>query len=181
MGVSYQQLRSGRLATHFDLAKTSLESCCGSLEELGAFWYSAEAMARLGRKALHQIGETSLGHIPSRGGSLSPASVNNDGAGSSKRTASSTVNSALPERNTPRSSNSWENDSGLKVRTPAMTIRGQSAIPEFREQQVESNQDAVGDGFADIDMLFDDFLNLSLPTNFWDPVFFPPVHNDDHV
>lgn len=62
-----------------------------------------------------------------------------------------------------------------------MTIRGQSAIPEFREQQVESNQDAVGDGFADIDMLFDDFLDLSLPTNFWDPVFFPPVHNDDHV
>ena len=27
------------------------------------------------------------------------------------------------------------------------------------------------DGFADIDMLFGDFLDLSLPTNFWDPVF----------
>ena len=26
-------------------------------------------------------------------------------------------------------------------------------------------------GFADIDTLFGEFLDLSLPTNFWDPIF----------
>lgn len=29
----------------------------------------------------------------------------------------------------------------------------------------------VQDGFADIDTLFGEFLDISLPTNFWDPIF----------
>ncbi|KAJ5123464.1 transcriptional regulator family: Fungal Specific TF [Penicillium atrosanguineum] len=55
MGVSYRQLRSSKLVTHLDRAKASLEACCSLLEDLSPQWYSAEAMARLGRKALHQI------------------------------------------------------------------------------------------------------------------------------
>jgi hypothetical protein len=31
--------------------------------------------------------------------------------------------------------------------------------------------DASMHGFADIDNLFGEFLDLSLPTNFWDPIF----------
>lgn len=38
--------------------------------------------------------------------------------------------------------------------------------------------DTGNDSFADIDMLFGDFLDLSLPTNFWDPVFFTEEDND---
>ncbi|KAJ5491797.1 Uracil-DNA glycosylase [Penicillium expansum] len=55
MGVSYRQLRSSRLITHVDRAKASLEACRSILENLSPYWYSAEAMARLGQKALHQI------------------------------------------------------------------------------------------------------------------------------
>jgi hypothetical protein len=31
--------------------------------------------------------------------------------------------------------------------------------------------DSTMHGFADIDTLFGEFLDLSLPTNFWDPIF----------
>jgi hypothetical protein len=35
-------------------------------------------------------------------------------------------------------------------------------------QRVEENRQGA---LEDIDVLFGDFLDLSLPTNFWDPVF----------
>ncbi|KAI2785795.1 hypothetical protein POX_h09555 [Penicillium oxalicum] len=55
LGVSYREMRSSRLITHLDRAKASLAASCALLESLSAEWYAAEAMARLGRKALMQI------------------------------------------------------------------------------------------------------------------------------
>lgn len=37
--------------------------------------------------------------------------------------------------------------------------------------QGDPQENIEPNGFADIDMFFGDFLDLSLPTNFWDPVF----------
>jgi hypothetical protein len=36
---------------------------------------------------------------------------------------------------------------------------------------VDSLDISVQNGLADIDTLFGEFLDISLPTNFWDPVF----------
>jgi hypothetical protein len=54
-----------------------------------------------------------------------------------------------------------------------------STEPLAPETTMDTLQPAIGeldassmqDGFTDIDMLFGEFLDLSLPTNFWDPIF----------
>ncbi|KAJ5815314.1 hypothetical protein N7474_007091 [Penicillium riverlandense] len=114
MGVSYRQLRSSKLITHLDRAKGSLEASCSLLEALSVYWYWAEAMARLGRKALRSC--------PPEG-----------------RDGSSVVPPA------PDVSESFE--AGL------------------------TDLEAPLQGFTDIDTLFGEFFDLSLPTNFWDPIF----------
>lgn len=158
MGVSYQQFRSSKLITHLDRSRTSLEACCTLLEELGGFWYSAEATARLGRKALRQIDEAELGHHQ-HGRAASPAT---------------------PTTQNPRAFLSPPPDSSLdpaqgtlsNVRSGVTsTALGQELPPRPLYSQDISAPDPDHDNFTDIDTLFGDFLDLSLPTNFWDPLF----------
>ncbi|GKZ33240.1 hypothetical protein AbraIFM66950_003036 [Aspergillus brasiliensis] len=158
MGVSYQQFRSSKLITHLDRARTSLEACCTLLEGLGDFWYSAEATARLGRKALHQIDEVELGHHQ-HGRAASPAT---------------------PATQNPRAFLSPPPDSSFdpaqgtlsNIRSGApSSALGQELPPRPLCSQEISAPDPDHDSFTDIDTLFGDFLDLSLPTNFWDPLF----------
>ncbi|GKZ23023.1 hypothetical protein AbraIFM66951_008954 [Aspergillus brasiliensis] len=158
MGVSYQQFRSSKLITHLDRARTSLEACCTLLEELGEFWYSAEATARLGRKALHQIDEVELGHHQ-HGRAASPAT---------------------PATQNPRAFLSPPPDSSFdpaqgtlsNIRSGApSSALGQELPPRPLCSQEISAPDPDHDSFTDMDTLFGDFLDLSLPTNFWDPLF----------
>lgn len=173
MGVSYQQFRSSKLITHFDRAKSSLETCCALLEELGVYWYSGEAMARLGRTALHQIDGTNFGHDQPIRDSLLPGTANSSGEGF-KKNASNITNLGLS--GTSMASSICPNESRRPSRnsSPTIVIPEQPAAPLVEEQNHDKHS-----GFADIDMLFDDFLDLSLPTNFWDPVFFPSEHSND--
>ncbi|GAB1195295.1 hypothetical protein APSETT444_004553 [Aspergillus pseudonomiae] len=158
MGVSYQQFRSSKLITHSDRAKASLEACCTLLEALGISWCSAEAMARLGRKALHQIDGLNLGsHKPSQASTQPPAPGNT-------LINSTNAQSAEPVLHLP----SYQSDdypfNDLSAAKQASSTQGSLDPPENNMQVCET------DGFADIDVLFGDFLDLSLPTNFWDPV-----------
>jgi hypothetical protein len=174
MGVSYQQFRNSKLITHHTRAKASLDACCALLEELSAYWYSAEAMARLGRKALRQIKglafeDGKFGHGPP----LSTVDNNNHDNSTSSMTdqelplAGPSVHSNEPHH---PSESEW-----LPSMTPARPV------PLIPDEQHKDLQNSVSeDGFAGIDMLFDDFLDLSLPTNFWDPVFFS-TENDHSV
>ncbi|KAL4801405.1 hypothetical protein BDV18DRAFT_84898 [Aspergillus unguis] len=180
MGVSYQQFRSSRLITHFERAKSSLETCCGSLEKLGAYWYSAEAMARLGRKALRQIDGTSYegdsNRSPNRS-PLLPAMTNSDGRSFTRSTPSAT-NPEIAKSSMPMTTSLCEARPDLGDNSPV------AMAPEHAMDGIEGQHDKYleasgGDGFADIDTLFDDFLDLSLPTNFWDPVFFSAEHKND--
>ncbi|KAL4901956.1 hypothetical protein BDW74DRAFT_68718 [Aspergillus multicolor] len=152
MGVSYQEARSSKLATQFERARASLETCCGLLEELST-WCTAEAMARLGRKALRQIDGTSF-----RSGKR--GFIQN---GSRAATSVPPSRSYFPQTH-PLSSHDL-----LAVVDPK-----QGSTPLFDEQDYIKDPSSKG-GLADIDMLFDEFLDLSLPTNFWDPVFMPPA------
>lgn len=162
MGVSYQQLRSSRLTTHFDRAKASLEACCSLLEGIGCRWYSAEAMARLGRKALYQIQEVRSDNLQRNRDLRSQAT-------------SETLAAPPPEQ--PETAASCQ---PLSPHESSCPIGDAPSIPSISES---TPGDPLGpassgihsiesDGFADIDILFGDFLDLSLPTNFWDPVFF---------
>lgn len=169
-GVSYQQFRSSKLITHFDRAKSSLQDCCSLLEGLAVYWYSAEAMARLGRKALQHMEEV---RPDTRGRSEKQISPG--------RASSVTTNPVVsaPAPTVPRPSNlqshGWNPSNEEASRDNSSTCPTQdpptlgSWEPHAGETEALEN-----DSFADIDMLFGDFLDLSLPTNFWDPVFFHP-------
>jgi hypothetical protein len=154
MGVSYRQLRSSKLITHLDRAKASLEACCSLLENLSTYWYSAEAMARLGQKALHQIQgqpQTS-GDRPSRPRNEPPKQV--DSASELE-----TIHDA-------------PHDDSFPAKRHCTDSHGVVPPPEIPLDTLPAPLDLdMQDGFADIDTLFGDFLDISLPTNFWDPIF----------
>lgn len=181
MGVSYQQFRSSKLITHFDRAKNSLEACCTLLEGLGVYWYSAEAMARLGRKALNHI----AGHKPdTRGQGFKPdRQASSDGTPTATATTgvSDSVSGSDPSAAlssypyiTGYGYSSASNGSGIVREDPTTAPTQDPSALASMEPSYTTTADSVGNGsFADIDMLFGDFLDLSLPTNFWDPVFFP--------
>lgn len=177
MGVSYQQFRSSKLITHFDRAKASLVACCSLLEGLGVYWYSAEAMARLGRKALHQIEGAK---VESRG-YVQEAKQKAPSGRTSISTNINNLASTMPM--VPCSNNASGLESSQENNTAFFSVP--SSAPSHNsvpfgnlESQLFPGPDETGhDGFEDIDMLFDDFLDLSLPTNFWDPVFFTDNNN----
>ncbi|CAI7639263.1 unnamed protein product [Penicillium glandicola] len=154
MGVSYRQLRSSRLITHLDRAKASLEACRSVLENLSPYWYSAEAMARLGQKALHQIqGKPQSSH----------KKVNADNSVSE---GLETINSAPQDNDSPRAKRQRIDNHGITAVSPAPEI-----AMDVLQPPVGDLDTSMQDGFADIDTLFGEFLDISLPTNFWDPIF----------
>jgi len=176
MGVSYQQFRSSKLITHFDRAKRGLEACCTLLEGLGTYWYSAEAMARLGRKALHHI----EGLKPeTRGHGFESEKQTSAGRVSDTAVSASAPGMAWPSYHQPNDLASDE----VAPREDLATTSAQDLSALGSLDPSVGGPDLPGDdSFADIDMLFGDFLDLSLPTNFWDPVFFTEGgHNDGAV
>ncbi|KAJ6092876.1 hypothetical protein N7486_008165 [Penicillium sp. IBT 16267x] len=156
MSVSYRQLRSSKLITHFNRAKASLGACCYLLEDLSPRWSSAEAMARLGRKALQHIDHEHPQYAQPKTALLPRPRVH----------------PARSEPNDLSNNNETQSDMGDPGGNPSMSL------PDLTpEMSVESplppmnDIDASMHGFADIDTLFGEFLDLSLPTNFWDPIF----------
>lgn len=186
MGVSYRQLRSSRLITHFDRARTSLEACCVLLEGMGGEWFSAEAMARLGRRALGQIGgerehDTEHGHGHERRGipesESSPGLVGDSSAAvvdGSSGSLEAGHNSTVPMI----SEVEGRMESSSRAPVEMGSTLASVPVPPV-PTSVESEATGMGDldsstmmhGFADIDTLFGEFLDISLPTNFWDPIF----------
>ncbi|KAJ5312898.1 hypothetical protein PENANT_c049G02942 [Penicillium antarcticum] len=168
MGVSYRQLRSSRLITHLDRAKASLEACCCLLENLSPYWYSAEAMGRLGHKALQQIG--SQPQPSSRDTMQQRQKIE---SAPKPTTASTAVAEGLEQVNFVPSGNEQNQ---ARAHQPTYDLPVDPSAPEtgieiLQPQLGELDGSSLQDGFADIDMLFGEFLDLSLPTNFWDPIF----------
>ncbi|KAF7155027.1 hypothetical protein CNMCM5623_005235 [Aspergillus felis] len=159
MSVSYQQFRSSRLITHFNRAKASLQACCSLLESMGIYWYSAEAMARLGRRALREIDVAKPGLQRSQEQGvrqlMDPGSIPSV---SDAVTTASTAQLAADDYS--------PGVSGC-VPAPVAPLEGPTDSPTELHRVEENRQSAL----EDIDVLFGDFLDLSLPTNFWDPVF----------
>ncbi|KAJ5951801.1 uncharacterized protein N7479_010214 [Penicillium vulpinum] len=168
MGVSYRQLRSSRLITHLNRAKASLEACRSVLDNLSPYWYSAEAMARLGQKALYQIqgkpqssrtNPTSLPYVAEP----SQKQVNAD---SSVAEGLEIVDSAPQGNDAPRAKRQRNNGHGIAAMSPVPELATNIIQPPVGDPDT-----SIQDGFTDIDTLFGEFLDISLPTNFWDPIF----------
>lgn len=168
MGVSYRQLRSSKLITHLDRAKASLEACRSVLENLSPYWYSAEAMARLGQKALHQIqGKPQSSRTNHTGSPLvAESSLKPVDADSSVSKGLETINSAPQGNDSPRTKRQRNNSHGIATVSPVPEI-----AMDVLQPPVDDLDTSMQDGFADIDTLFGDFLDISLPTHFWDPIF----------
>ncbi|RAH77480.1 hypothetical protein BO86DRAFT_451003 [Aspergillus japonicus CBS 114.51] len=163
MGVSYQQFRSSKLITHLDRARAGLEACCVLLERISAYWSTAEAMARLGRKALHQIdvGNPKYQlHDHENEQPLDHPSV------CTPRFSEETMPVLLPS----------SSNAGQGIHTDILLPMYTQAQPTPNALGVQntSSSDHECGRFADIDFLFGEFLDLSLPTNFLDPVFLSP-------
>ncbi|RMJ25246.1 fungal specific transcription factor [Aspergillus sp. HF37] len=111
-------------------------------------------MARLGQKALHQI-DTRLEQL-----ARPEERQQNPGSESAP----------VPAYNSSGVAAGSEDHRGFNDIPTAAAIQDNPALEPF-ETLAAGTQEPGHDGFADIDMLFGDFLDLSLPTNFWDPVF----------
>ncbi|KAJ5782207.1 transcriptional regulator family: Fungal Specific TF [Penicillium paradoxum] len=169
MGVSYRQLRSSRLITHLDRAKASLKACRSLLEDLSRYWYSAEAMARLGQKALDQIQNQPHSSRadpvhPQREVVESPYRHSNTGGSASGR--QETINFISHDNDSHRAKRQRNNSHGMRTLPPAAGITIDDLQPPREDVDASPH-----DGFADIDTLFGEFLDISLPTHFWDPIF----------
>jgi hypothetical protein len=126
-------------------------------------------MGRLGHKALHQIeGKPQTSSRDTMHQQQQIESV------PKQVTAGTSVAEGLDTMNFAPSGN--EHDQARALRNTNYNV---SADPSTPETAIDALQPPLGeldatsmqDGFADIDMLFGEFLDLSLPTNFWDPIF----------
>ncbi|KAJ5585365.1 uncharacterized protein N7459_005165 [Penicillium hispanicum] len=162
MGVSYRQLRSSKLITHFDRARASLETCCSLLDDLSPHWYSAEAMARLGHKALQQIDSEHQRPPAPEGSSVQP-STSIASTGPEPREVPHTNHQ--PHQTVPTQDTDTNSDSDMSLMAPIPEMAVGSPLSSMNDLESAMH------GVSDIDTLFGDFLDLSLPTNFWDPIF----------
>ncbi|KAJ5097548.1 transcriptional regulator family: Fungal Specific TF, partial [Penicillium angulare] len=167
MGVSYRQLRSSKLITHFNRAKASLEACCSLLEELSPQWYSAEAMARLGQRALQHVNYDHSRHTQ-------PKSLSVAQSAPPPPPPPAPAPAPLGETSIDSEPVRLSDDTGLASNQIGSVIPVDVSDANISINDSLPSMDDLGtttDGFADIDTLFGEFLDLSLPTNFWDPIF----------
>jgi len=114
-------------------------------------------MARLGRKALQHIDHEHPQYVQPKTALLQQPPR---------------VHPARPEPIDLSNNNKTRSDSGDPESNPGMSVM--DLAPEMSTESPLPSMtdiDASMHGFADIDTLFGEFLDLSFPTNFWDPIF----------
>jgi hypothetical protein len=171
MTVAYRMCRDRpNAATAADISRLAFR--CEILESFQARWWSAEAMARLGRKALQNIQR-----VPRVGGkeqsSLAAAQQpHHDKNATNPLEMLSTVAEshgngslpiALPDTPEEATGGSCERvvSNDQPVNTEAYPFDGAITLDSYTEVE----------RFRDLDTAFGDFFDLSLPTSFFDPLF----------
>jgi len=66
LSIFYRQFRQSNLKRHRNRAKGDLKTCCALLERVKSTWWSAGAMAELGKSALSKADVSSTGSNPER-------------------------------------------------------------------------------------------------------------------
>jgi hypothetical protein len=76
------------------------------------------------------------------------------------------ISSAVQGNDSPQAKRRRDNSHRIAAVSPAPEIALDALQPPMGDLDT-----SMQDGFADIDTLFGDFLDISLPTHFWDPIF----------
>ena len=184
MTVAYRQLRDSKSIHDQRLAMIDLDSRCAILEGLSTRWWSADAMAKLGRKALKNL-QGSLEDNPGKvmlmledavaicSGGGGRTQVADETAEQNALAVLSSVAEAQSREQQPKEMSLWlqktmsrqlnDLQSNLSPAT-ATESNGPSTepppLPEFDDGQ-----------FQNLDHIFGDFADLSMPTLFHDPLF----------
>jgi hypothetical protein len=175
--VAYRLLRDSKSATDQKSAKADLTCRCEVLEKLSARWSSAAAMAKIGRKALRSLQqpffedtvkvasmmEEAVAPCKPLANQIQAVGVDSK---TSKQTGLDVLSSAAEAHaNTSqqrRPSSSITIDATYDLNVANGQVHETSLEPAFNQQV--SN-------FDDLDALFGDFVDLSMPTLFQDPLF----------
>ncbi|KAL4908633.1 hypothetical protein BDW74DRAFT_102307 [Aspergillus multicolor] len=158
VSVLYQQYRSSKLITQQARFAADLEVCCNLLEEQRIWWYSAEVMARLSNKALQQIRESNLIIDPAKR-RLAPQHT-------SWVLPQGFQGSKLPETVKSTHPVSCAVSAGGPQSVEAQREPGLQCAAAVEHYNAGEMEDWGVDNMADLDTVFDEFLDLSLPMNF---------------
>jgi hypothetical protein len=172
MTVAYRKLRDNQAASSSPALVKSLAHRCEILESFRERWWSADAMARLGRKALRNI--EALSNVQDL--ELQPAGTevtpvhDADALNPLEMLSSVAECHAQGDRPNPLS----------QTFTVAAGPPDPHAIDEqltmgiqarTQDGHASTNANEISDSFADFDAAFGDFFDLSMPTTFFDPLF----------
>lgn len=178
--VAYRLLRDSKSAAEMRSAQADLSCRCEVLEKLSFRWSSAAAMAKLGRKALKslerpfvedaaQITKTMEEAVaPCKPLANQTQAVGVDSK-TSKQTGLDVLSSAAEAH-----ANTNQHRRPLTSITVDATYDLNMANGHVQEISIEPafNQQVNNfDGLDDLDALFGDFVDLSMPTIFQDPLF----------
>jgi hypothetical protein len=159
-------------------ARANLTTCCEILETLSKRYWPADAMAKLGRKALSSLSKPAADQkstftlarqldnevAPCRDQNVGPAGTQpKDVRGSNPLHVLSSAAARYGEDTVNRNINA----------NTVPLIGLEEAVDGIYDQAtvMESTNNYNPDSFQNLDMLFDDFFDLSMPTFFEDPLF----------
>ena len=170
-------MRDSRSGTRLKNSKTDLARRCEILEKLGVRWSTAAAMAKLGRKALRSLDGPLMEDANEITESMEvavapckPLAAHSRGSEAedsvTKQTGLDVLSSAAEAHannvNQRRPSRTLIEDSVHEANGTDGRSHDTPGIPDF---------DIQGGNFHDLDALFGEFVDLSMPTLFQDPLF----------
>lgn len=171
MTVAYRKLRDNQVTDSSPALVESLAYRCEMLERFKGRWWSAEAMARLGRKALRNIETLSnMQYLDQRSAGTAARPVHDADALNPLEMLSSVAESHahgdLPNQRSQRFTAAAGPGDLLATEEPTMEIQDH---PQDGSATTDMNERS--DPFAGLDTAFGDFFDLSMPTTFFDPLF----------
>ena len=175
--VAYRLLRDSKSAADQRSAKDDLTCRCEVLEKLSARWKSAAAMAKLGRKALRSL-QPPFGDDPAKVTNLmeeavspcKPLASRTHAAGVKSKTVKQTGLDVLSSAAEAHANTNQPRRLSSSV-TADPTYDLSVANGEIHENPIEPAFNQSVSNFDDLDALFGDFVDLSMPTLFQDPLF----------
>jgi hypothetical protein len=172
MTVAYRKLRDNRVASRSAALVETLSYRCEILESFKERWWSADAMARLGRKALRKIAALSnVQNLESPRAAIS-AGPNHEVDTLNPLAMLSSAAECHAQGDLPNQLS----HTGIAAAGPRELPATDELTMEVQTRDGEGHastdaHEVVLDSFADFDTAFGDYFDLSMPTTFYDPLF----------
>lgn len=178
LSVAYKHLRQTQLVTSRIRATKQLKRCCTLLDDLASTWWSAGAMAKLGRRALKEANRPAAVNRtrPQQVQYPRQAAHETDSIGTISKHGDAGWLHMNPQNNiiVQGSINDSNDASAATVTDGRVQGLGPCGPPESK-----SDESSLAGGFAldfndpfdGIDQLLGNYLDLNFRTNFGDPLF----------